>query len=351
MKCNKIYYCLLVIMFWAFFAACGQVSSNTQPKNVAADTPVMAREALSVADTAALIQAFEVLKKNPSFLKDLGLEGEKHFSWNVLPKGIIYGDLDKDGSEDALFPFTIEGRGGGNSWDFHYVVFLQKNKQWQYLSQFDAQAGDPDLLFAFREIKDCLIQGAIVDNQEERQDIPVTFILKGNELVNTYTALHRTDVGEREFLEVNEILNANNVSIPLTATLKDYQKILGSGKITEPEQQPDCGTYFDEGMYRELHYPNLVFELSNNKKAAFQSLIFKNSGLKIQTNKGTITEKTTLTELEAVLQKRDNWWISDGEDRSGKSISIPTNENADDGWVIQFDKNGNIEKVILYIPC
>lgn len=301
----------------------------------------------SISDSTALIKAFEKLKSDNSFLADLGLTEEKHFSWHMPTKGIIYGDLNKDGSEDALFPFSVEGRGGGNNWDFHYVVFLKKNKQWQYLNQFDAQAGSPNLYYVFKKIENGIIQGALVDNQEEEKEIPASFVLKRNEVVNTYTALHKTDIGAIEFLEVIEILNADNTSIPITSTLAEYQKILGRGKIIEPKEQPECGTYFDEGRYHELHYLNLTFELQNLKKAAFISLTFKNSKFKLQTNKGTITSKTTLSELEQVLQNRNNRWIQDNEDGSGKSISIPTNENMDDRWIIEFDKKGKIEKITL----
>jgi len=39
---------------------------------------------------------------------------------------IIYGDVDGDGTKDAVVQYTLEGAGGGNSWGQSLVVFLNK---------------------------------------------------------------------------------------------------------------------------------------------------------------------------------------------------------------------------------
>ena len=39
---------------------------------------------------------------------------------------IIYGDVDGDGTKDAVVQYTLEGAGGGNSWGQNLVVFLNK---------------------------------------------------------------------------------------------------------------------------------------------------------------------------------------------------------------------------------
>ncbi len=342
----KTKFLLNTITFILIFSliSCGQNNSSAQ-KKVAIEMPEIVEN-----DSAAIMQTFEKLKTDKKFLKDLGLENEKTYSWNDDMVKIIPGDLNDDGTADALVGFTVEGRGGGNNYDMHYAILLQKNNQYQYQNQFDANAGSPDHFYGFKKIENGIIKGAILHNTDESYEIPVEFIFKNNELVNTFTALHQTEIGEREYILVSEILTPENIPIPLTATLKAYQKLLGKGIITEPDLTGECGTYFDEGEYRELQYPNLIFELSNQKKAAFQTLTFKTSGFKLQTNKGTITEKTTLKELQNILKKNDSWWVNDEED-GGKSISIPINEDTDDGWIIRFDKSGKIESVRLFIPC
>lgn len=39
---------------------------------------------------------------------------------------IIYGDVDGDGTKDAVVQYTLEGFGGGNSWGQNLAVFLNK---------------------------------------------------------------------------------------------------------------------------------------------------------------------------------------------------------------------------------
>jgi len=39
---------------------------------------------------------------------------------------IVYGDVDGDGTKDAVVQYTLEGAGGGNSWGQNLVVFLNK---------------------------------------------------------------------------------------------------------------------------------------------------------------------------------------------------------------------------------
>jgi len=39
---------------------------------------------------------------------------------------IVYGDVDGDGTKDAVVQYTLEGAGGGNSWGQSLVVFLYK---------------------------------------------------------------------------------------------------------------------------------------------------------------------------------------------------------------------------------
>lgn len=39
---------------------------------------------------------------------------------------IVYGDVDGDGTKDAVVQYTLEGYGGGNSWGQNLAVFLSK---------------------------------------------------------------------------------------------------------------------------------------------------------------------------------------------------------------------------------
>lgn len=322
--------------------ACGQSqsqSANIPPKSSTNN------------DSISLMQTFQHLKTDKQFLKDLALENEKVFSWNDNMVKPIFGDLDKDGVDDALIAFIVEGRGGSNSYDMHYAVLLSKNNNWKYQGQFDNNAGAPELFYWFTEIKNGIIQGAIMNNEDEAYSVPAEFIYKNKSFVNTFTALHKTDFEGREYISVSEILTPENVAVPLTATLSEYQKLLGKGKVTEPDLSVECGTYFGEGEYREWRYEHLIFEVSDMKRAAFRTLIFTDSNFKLQTNKGSITANTTLKDIQNVLQANEDWKIIDEEDGSGKTIWVPDGLESDNQLRFHFDTKGKIKSVTLFIPC
>src|SRR5690606_28530000 len=154
--------------------------------------------------------------------------------------------------------------------------FLKIANQWVYQSQFDANAGSPDLFYGFDTIKNGIIMGAIMDNNEALPAIPVTFIFKDKSLINTYTALHKMDNEEREFLKIENIITPTGKLVPLTATLEAYEQILGQGRISTPEEQPVCGTYFEEGTYSEWYYEhNLWIELANNEQEAPRRVLIR----------------------------------------------------------------------------
>jgi len=302
-------------------------------------------------DSAALIQAFEQLKTDTRFLSDVALEDEKVFSWNDDGRKIIRGDLNGDGAIDALVFFTIEGRGGGNNADTHYALFLNENDQWNYQTQLDAGGNWAERLTMLDEIKDGKITGNRVGNgNESLPNIPVEFIFKNNALVNTYTALHGTGTGEGIYLRVYEIQTPEDVSVLLTAPLKNYQQLLGEGKLITPSDPPECGTHFDEGTYSELHYPNLLIELNNHTDGACQTVTLKGSGYKLQTDHGTLTEKTTLSELKNALRMNDSEWLDEEEDGS-KTVIVPDGEYSDDQIHLLFDKNEELVSVTFFVPC
>ncbi len=336
---------LVSITIFLLLMSCGENNSfaqNPTPKNV---PKVLSN------DSTAVIRAFEKLKTNKTFLKDLGLENEKEFSWNDDLIKIISGDLNNDGIADALMFFVIEGRGHGNNADAHYAIFLNENNKWNYQSQLDAGGNWAERLTQLDEIENGKIKGNMVGNKNKSlPDVPVEFIYRNKSFINTYTALHQTEAGVREYIDVIGIQTADYSLIPFTAALKDYQKLLGKGKIIMPEVQPECGTLFDEGLYSELHYPGLIIELSDGKMGACKTVTLKGTGYQIQTDKGTLGEKTTLNELKNILQKNDTWYIND-EKNGSKTLVIFDGEESDNLLLLLFDKIGMLVSVTFFVQC
>ena len=329
--------------------SCKDTNSLSKGENIAesANLPIN----ISHNDSIAIMEAFQSAKSDKKFIADLGLEEEKQFHFNNDLIKIFRGDLDGNGSEDALLFFSIEGRAGGNNWDAHYAAFLNQDHKWKYASQIDAGGNFGERIIFVEYIKNGEIWGNWEGNKDESlPEIPVAFVLKNEKLINIFTGLHKEENDEREYISINEIMNGHNISIPLTGNLKKYQTLLGKGKISTPNDQPECGTYFDEGISSYLSYPNLNFEINDKKEVAWIAAEMSNSSLKIQTDKGTITENTKMEQLKSIFYKPESWWIDKGEDGS-ETFIIPDGLDSDNHLKFLFDKNGKLFKVFLWMQC
>lgn len=301
-------------------------------------------------DSLSALNAFEQLKTNSKFLKELGLTYDKHYRFNEILQRPFFGDLNNDGNRDVMIGFVIEGRGGGNRFDVHYAIFFKLKNKWKYQSQFDANAGSPDFFYGFNEISYGLIIGAIVDNQEVLADIPVEFTFKNNTFIKTYTALHKGEKMDWEYILFENILTYDEKFIPIEGKLRDYEKLYGKGTIETPNIQPECGTYFDESTIKYGHFPFLNVEINNRNEAFVWAIQIKDSGCKIQTDKGTITESTSLNELKSVFYNQDKLFIYYEEGNTYLRISA-CEECDGDFWDFKFDKNGVLQSVAHFVPC
>lgn len=329
--------------------SCGNNTSSTLEQAEVLDTTSQALNTSSN-DSIAIVKAFNTSKNNKDFIRSLGYFDEPQLEFTDTIIKILRGDLDGDGSEDALVLFSIEGGDLGNHWQTHYAAFLNHDNQWKFISQLSAGNDFSPRYVNVEKIKNGKITGYLEDNKEVGlSKIPVEYILKNGEIINTFTALHKEDEDEREFLAIDEILTAENISIPILATLKQYQTLLGKGKIVEPEEQPECGTYF-YGYISYLEYPDFKFEFVTEKEAAWVNVKMPNNGIRVQTDKGTIDEKTTLEELKSIFYKTDSWFTTEMEDETEVFV-IPDGMESDNQLHILFDKNGKLLSVSLFVMC
>ena len=333
--------------------SCGQRKTSSQIESTDSSQILPAVQSSLENDSVGILNTFHRLKMNNEFLNEVGLEKGINFTWNDDSVKIIRGDLDNDSIEDALFFFSIDGHNGGNNWDSYYIVFLQKNRQWIYQNLTYAGGAGADRIIDLEKIKNGVISGNLVANKDTSlASIPIEYVLKDGKMINSFTALHKEVNAEREFLVFKEILTDSNLQIPFRATLKEYEQLLGKGTIATPKTQPDCGTYFEKGIFSELTYPSaaLMIELSDNKDGVWRSLVLKGSRFKVNTDKGFITEETTIPELQSVFHKKESWIMNVEKDKS-KTFWIPDGGESDNQIRIHFDKEGKIESVSLFIPC
>lgn len=338
---NKSYFSILLISgLFGILLSCRQSHSKSSNTLQNSDTVTTTN------DSIAVEAAFELLKKNADFQQSLAMEYEDQFNGEGHPQRMVFGDINSDGLTDALLRFTVEGRGGGNNSDAHYAVFLSEENQWKYNTHFEASIFADDRFLAIDKIENGIIKGNWMGEMDKSlTPYAAEYIFKNNQIINTFTALHQTEM----FLSIDAILTSDYIIIPLTGNLKTYEQLLGKGQIVTPSEQPECGSYFEEGTISYLEYSNLQFELNDENEAVVISLKFKN-GLKLQTDKGTINEDTKMEDLKGVFQQNDSYMILD-EDKNFTLFSIPDGAESDNQWRFTFDKKGNLISLSLFIPC
>lgn len=116
-------------------------------------------------DTAMLIRCFNLqmrsyaMKQVEDSTLPLAADIENALTENSLynflhnDEPLIFGDMDRDGQPDALVPFTIEGRGGGNNWDAHYAIFIQQKDSFILKGIFDRGGDMADHLTTITKIE------------------------------------------------------------------------------------------------------------------------------------------------------------------------------------------------------
>ncbi|MBB6501162.1 hypothetical protein [Pedobacter cryoconitis] len=141
---------------------------------------------ISVIDTNAVLAVFKRTAKTERFIKELGVKGNGGPDASVFDseRPILIGDLNGDHLEDALMPFSIEGRGGGNNWDAHYAVFINKGGKLEYQYSFSRGGDLGETQVDFINIKDGIIHGMEVPgiHSSEVDSTSVNYIYRKTDL-------------------------------------------------------------------------------------------------------------------------------------------------------------------------
>jgi len=147
---------------------------------------------ISVIDSNAVLTAFKRTAKTERFIKELGVKGNGGPDASVFDseRPILIGDLNGDHLEDALMPFSIEGRGGGNNWDAHYAVFINKGGKLEYQYSFSRGGDLGETQIDFINIKDGIIHGMEVPgiHSSEVDSTSVNYIYRKKDLSVLLTA-------------------------------------------------------------------------------------------------------------------------------------------------------------------
>lgn len=148
----------------------------------------------TIVDTTAVLDAFKKITKTDLFIKELGIESNDQdgLGGSIFDseRPILIGDLNGDHLDDAIMPFSIEGRGGGNNWDAHYAIFINSNGTLKY-KYFFSRGGDlAETQINFKRIKDRVIKGMEVPgfHSTEEKTTPIEYIYRDTDLSELLTA-------------------------------------------------------------------------------------------------------------------------------------------------------------------
>ncbi len=301
-------------------------------------------------DSAALVLAFQKASRSKRFMQHAWLRSGMHFTLSE-PTEFIIGDLNGDGAPDALVRFNVEGRNGGNNWDLHYAAFLKKGTEWDYTAMLDAGSSTRDGSLLHVSIVDGSVHGTWLPAEGSTGMAYATqYRLKGSSFINVYTALHRVEQEGGEWLGMLGIVVTGKEEVPLVGTVKAYQTILGPGQLDTDDPQPECGTWFEEGVIRQLSYPQLQFEVNDKGKAAWMSAHFGDGNIRLQTLYGTITDTTTLENLTALFKSTGSYMLLARED-GGTDFAMPDGQEVDSQLRFTFNAAGKLVAAYRFIPC
>lgn len=156
-------------------------SKNTPVKAVTVPTTVE----MPAADTTQVLAAFKELVKTDRFLKEMSLQkGETEGEITTDERPVLIGDLNGDGLNDALMPFQLIGRDGGNNWTAHTAVFINNGKNLEYKFTYDRGGDMAETALDFTALKDGVITGLISTNNYSKKKIKQEkYSYKNNDLI------------------------------------------------------------------------------------------------------------------------------------------------------------------------
>lgn len=348
----------IILLFCSLFLLnCGKAEHKLTQVFVAEEPNLIEATGISL-DTLELSKAFENLRHDPKFIKKMLLD-DGFAEMGEIDEERLFGDLNGDGISDAIIPYMVNNRGGGNNWTIHYAIFLGEGEsKWNYVGTFHSGGSASEYYVVLNKIDNGNISGYHTQyrNSDYRdKDFPATYIYQNGDLVKTFLKLNNAEYFNGDVFYIETIQTSNNQNIPTVGAFKDYQNILGEKDVEWPEEEPEeCGPYYDyEDFAGFVYYPFLTMEINRSNEAAVVSIDLKGSDYKIQTNKGTITEKTHLNEILSIFGDQMEINRSDNDVNKILDLRIPIERyNTKDVWILSFnDEDNTLESIFLFIGC
>ncbi|MGU3375016.1 hypothetical protein [Chryseobacterium sp. M5A1_1a] len=155
------------------------------------DTLVIDKK-VTVIDADIVLDAFHKTIKTDLFRKELDFNYQNKLDGSIfdLERPILIGDLNEDHLDDALMPFSIEGREGGNNWDSYYAIFINNGGVLEYQYSFSRGGDLSETIINFTSIKNGFIKGMEVpgNNSSKEDSTSVDYMYRNTDLSEVVTA-------------------------------------------------------------------------------------------------------------------------------------------------------------------
>ncbi len=323
-------------------------------------------------NTKQIEDLFQKLKNSPSsVLKRNKIISNKSTVYEAFDQ-IIWGDLNGDNMVDALLPFWVSERDGGDLSEAYYAVFITKNGKLEYDFSYSTGIAGTYLdwpLIQFEKIKDGKIYGRETNKNDVYSDFPywVYQYAKGN-IETLYEPLHPTLGGDYE-LKPLEYLKPFFVKMPdgkeldIEPSVKALKAYFGNDFKIKPYTTEVCDgpfrlpyseDYKEPTYYGELPFAH--FEINNKNKAAWDFIDFTKTDAILITEQGYINKRLTLKDLKKAFPKTCKEFFDDENGMTIISVSTTKDEELLNGimesaWQVAFNKKGQIQWIKYWGAC
>ncbi|MFP3597012.1 hypothetical protein [Chryseobacterium sp. SIMBA_029] len=200
MHLKKVYFSLLLAVT---ILSCSPNEKTSQQNKKITDTvhtnrtvikkqkdTLLENKEVPIIDYKLVLVAFNKTIKTAKFSKELNFNYQDKLDGTIFDweNPILIGDLNDDHLDDAIRPFSIEGRQGG--WNAYYAIFINNGGILEYKYSFNRGGGLAERRIDFKSIKDGIIKGIGEPGfySEEGNSTPVNYMYRPTGLSEVATA-------------------------------------------------------------------------------------------------------------------------------------------------------------------
>lgn len=178
---------LLISALFIMATACTNPDQNTTEVNGNANNGdtlnAASPSSVQAVDSALVAAVVKDYVSTEKFRRDYEIDSIGEVYTDERP--ILIGDLNGDGHQDAIAPFTVEGAGGGNHYEIYYAVLINDGGNLKIKEEFVRGGKLSDYIINFESIDAGTVKGWKKPgfHSDNKDSIAVSYKLSGQKLV------------------------------------------------------------------------------------------------------------------------------------------------------------------------